>query len=87
MLYAGNPEELEGWNCKSGDLETSCCSFSTGDTQAGYSLETECTLEHRAPSHACLEETITKQLIKPFETALPNLGEQNLMTEAPKTMR
>lgn len=87
MLYAGNPEELEGWNCKSGDLETSGCSFSIEYTQAGYSLETECTLEHRAPSHACLEEAITKELIKPFKTVLPNLGDQNLMTKAPKTTR
>ena len=47
MLYAGNPEELQGWNCKSGDLETSGCSFLIEDTQARYSLETECTLEHK----------------------------------------
>lgn len=87
MLYAGNPEELEGWNCKSGDLETSGCSFLIEDTQAGYSLETECTLEHRTRSHVCLEETITKELIKLFKTVLPILGDQNLITKAPKTTR
>lgn len=87
MLYAGNPEELEGWNCKCGDLETSGCSFSIEDARAGYSLETECTPEHRTRSHLCLEETVSKELNKPFKTVLPNLGDQNLMTKAPKIMR
>jgi len=76
MLYAGNPEELEGWNCRSGDLETSSCSFLVEDTQARYSLQTECTFEHKdllscLPSGNC----ITKELINLFKAVLPSLGD------------
>lgn len=39
MLYAGNPEELQGWNCKSGDLETNGCSFLIEDTEARQSWD------------------------------------------------